>query len=104
MTLKQKALAHYDRMIEWAKKQPKRGHVSKIKMFVEINETWESDYCIYCNSHKGGTCPQCKLYSIPRYDGRHCCDGLWRIMNSAVCWPTWVKRARKVREYIEKHG
>jgi len=99
MTLKQKALAHYDRMIEWAEKQPKKMHVYRDVMYMAICEDFSGHYCAYCQNNESIACDECKLLSD---DG--CCGGLYRIMDKAQTWSTWVKRARKVREYIEKHG
>jgi hypothetical protein len=110
MTLKQKALAHYDRMIEWADKQPKRGLVSELYIEDAIGEDWSADHCPYCLSRKS-MCFGCNLNPIQvaiitdvTPSAYLCCSGLWYRMLESSTWGTWVKRARAVREYIEKHG
>jgi hypothetical protein len=109
MTLKQKALAHYDRMIEWAEKQPKRVRVDEFSMFSDIGEGWDSDNCPYCDAHNA-MCFGCEMNPLKTkattkiYGSMFCCGALWSEMNESSTWGTWVKRARKVREYIEKHG
>lgn len=110
MTLKEKSLAHYDRMIAWAEKQQKRGLVSGLDMEDAIGEEWSADYCPYCLSRKS-MCFGCRLNPIQvaiitdeTPSAYLCCSGLWyRMFESSTCG-TWVKRARKVREYIEKNG
>ena len=103
MTLKLKALAHYDRMIAWAEKQPKRNVVNEDHMEYDIGENWRGGGCVYCTEYFRKA--QCSLSDADcEDDSRHCCNGLWDAMNHSKTWLTWVKRARKVREYIEKHG
>ena len=121
MTLKQKALAHYDRMIEWAKKQPKKNKCDRVNMYYHISETWSGSHCPYCQkmSEKDLNCSYCRLHAdndddncccegawmdMANAETYCCCDGAWMDMANAETWGTWVKRARKVREYIEKHG
>ena len=106
MTLKQKALAHYDRMIEWAEKQPKRNKRDSGVMYASIREDWGGTCCPYCQKmyEEELDCSFCRLRD-ENYDEAHpCCGGKWIHMASSATWGTWVKRARKVREYIEKHG
>ncbi|MFA5377412.1 MAG: hypothetical protein WC455_16795 [Dehalococcoidia bacterium] len=103
MTLKQKALAHYDRMIAWAEKQPETRCQDIEEMEDAIGENYDADYCVYCQSCEN-TCHVCKLYGKSKRYGHHCCGNLWPAMSNTKTWGTWVKRARRVREYIEKHG
>jgi len=103
MTLKQKALAHYDRMIEWAEKQPKTRCQDIEDMEDAIGENYASGYCAYCQENLN-TCSTCRLYNKSKKHGKHCCGSLWPSMSESKTWGIWVKRARKVREYIEKHG
>jgi len=105
MTLKQKALAHYDRMIEWADKQPKRNRCSDVYMYDKILEYWGGECCPYCQkiSEQDLNCSYCRLHA-DNDDYKSCCNGTWDHMDRANTWGTWVKRARKVREYIEKNG
>lgn len=74
-------------------------HVYRDVMYMAICEDFSGHYCAYCQNNESIACDECKLLSD---DG--CCGGLYRIMDKAQTWSTWVKRARKVREYIEKHG
>ena len=102
MTLKQKALAHYDRMIAWAEKQPTKSYVDPYEMESSIGEHYDGEYCAYCRKHI--LCSTCDLYAKSKKYGEHCCGGRWISMSISKTWSTWVKRARRVREYIEKHG
>jgi hypothetical protein len=109
VTLKQKALAHYDRMIAWAEKQPKKVIADANVMLEKLGESWHGEFCIYCKSRED-QCFGCLLNPIiTRFASREfgqvmCCGGLWREMQVLCTWGTWVKRARAVREYIEQHG
>jgi hypothetical protein len=98
-TTKQKTLEHYDRMIAWAEKQPKKRVVSNIDMMFEIHENWDGIFCSYCRSIRKPGCGSCKLQSE-----KGCCDNLYREMHSSKTWGAWVKSAKKVREYIEVNG
>ena len=102
-TTKQKALDHYDRMIAWAEKQPKNDfrplmHIMKNS----LGEDYGGLDCPYCRENYNAGC-KCKLYTI-KTDRHHCCAGLWQKMCNAKTWKTWIKRAKKVREYIKDNG
>jgi len=95
--LQKEALAHYDRMIAWAEKQPKRGKPSHVKMASYIGEWAGPAKCSYCVEY-GYDCLQCPLGPTV------CCGKLYGKMIDAKTWGTWVKRAKLVRQYIEEHG
>ena len=84
MTLKQKALAHYDRMIEWAKKQPKKNKCDRVNMYYHISETWSGSHCPYRQkmSEKDLNCSYCRLHA-DNDDENCCCDGTWMDMANA---------------------
>ena len=96
--IKKEALAHYDRMIKWAEKQNPRGRVNGYKIRGEIGEVWASYDCSYCNKY-GLSCSRCPL-NLDTW----CCNGLYGDMCKSKTWGTWIKRAEKVREYIEENG
>lgn len=97
--IQKQAIAHYDRMIEWAKKQPQRKIPDDCDMLCEIGENWFSNGCTYCLKYFDGSCDTCALQAK-----RGCCNGLWESMNRSETWGTWVKRAEKVRQYIIDNG
>jgi hypothetical protein len=70
-----KAIAHYDRMIAWAKKQHCSGLPDRDRMYNEINEHWYSDSCAYCN-HYERDCYKCSLLTIDKEGEEDCCNGL----------------------------
>lgn len=109
MTIKQRAIKHYDTMIEWAKKQPPEERSNCDIMKKNIKQEWHGDFCPYCKKHIYGN--KCKLSSstdkmCPEddYSGGECCDGLWLSMNCSITWREWLKYAKQVRKYIEKNG
>ena len=106
--VKKDAIAHYNRMIKWAEKQPKRGRIREVSsmsrsvsMMAEIGEDWDGYYCSYCINpfNEIEECINC-----PINENSNCCGGLWEKMNISLTWGTWVKRAKLVREYIRKNG
>jgi hypothetical protein len=106
MTTKTKAIKHYEKMIAWAKKQRPRKRVDIFFMGNSISQIWISTYCSYCLVYLGcvlqKTGKKCPLYEANAWDV--CCNELWRKMDKAKTWGTWVKRAEKVLEYIKEHG
>ena len=98
-----KAIAHYDRMIAWARTQPYDDKPDSSDMFAAIGEYWFGKSCSFCqkyfNAYKNDRCTLC-----PLNDGVVCCGGRWLIMNSAETWGDWVRAAEKVKEYIIEHG
>ena len=97
------ALAHYDRMIAWARTQPFFAIPDDETMLAGIGEDWHSKDCSFCqkyfNAYMNDRCTLC-----PLNDGVVCCGGRWLIMNSAETWGEWIAAAEKVKEYIIEHG
>jgi len=95
--LKEQALAHYARMIKWAKRQRADDKPRSGTMHLEIGESWGAKDCAYCASFD--RCLACPLYT---HFG--CCNGLWEAMKAATTWGEWLKCAHKIVEYIKQHG
>ena len=100
-TLKQRALKHYDRMIRWAEKQPKRKFPFSGDMERAIGEEWHSGDCPYCQKYDPFACFSTSLCPLVEGD---CCGGLWKDMSTRRTWSGWVNAAKKVRAYIKQHG
>jgi len=113
-TTKQEAIAHYERMIKWAKTQPPGNRIrykhSVSIMFVAIGEDWYGKNCVYCQKYikysSSSTNKPCPLtsYVIPYCDDKSCCNGLWIKMNNSTTWKEWIINAEKVLEYIKENG
>ena len=113
---KKDAIAHYKRMIKWAKTQPQRGEWPEYDVMSDnIHEDWYALHCSYCAkfmSHEDDVYNPCYLCplslfkekSFPIDEGKICCNGLWAKINEAKTWSTWIKRAEKVLEYIKENG
>lgn len=105
MTRKE-ALAHYERMIKWAKTQPKKADVSEHDMVSAIKEAWSADYCPYCKKMTGKSCrlcPLCRPSAKTLYLGA-CCGGLWYKLDLAETWGEWLKYATKIYDFIDRNG
>ena len=99
--MKRKAIAHYKRMIKWAKTQNPRARADIVKMSYELKDCWSSDECVYCEEYI--FCGECPLAS-PNWEIEGCCGGLWDKMDDARTWKTWIKYAEQVLEYIKENG
>jgi hypothetical protein len=100
--IKRETIQHYERMIEWAGERSKDIVANLLIMCSELGESWEGFYCSYCNFYNvnGKDCWLCPLGNYTS-----CCDGLWSRMNEYnITWEEWIIRAKKVLEYIKKHG
>ena len=103
--IKQEALAHYDRMIEWAKKQPPKDEPFVGRMLHDLGETYSAKFCVYCNEYKDeclDLCMGCPL-SLPE-SPLACCNGQYRKMCCSDTWAEWVENAKEVRRIIKKYG
>ena len=100
-TTKQKALDHYDRMIAWAEKQKPNEYADFEKMKYYIDEVPGVNDCDYCKKYIYKWCRNCELYGE---NNSGCCNGLHGKMCNSKTWKTWIKRAKKVREYIKDNG
>lgn len=102
MNLKEKTIAHYKEMIEWASTQCLNREPNIDHMFKEIYQNWDSDYCPYCIEFNS-SCIKCPLRDIDNKP-KNCCKGLYKKMLKSKTWKGWIKRAKKVLEYINKNG
>ena len=117
--IQQDAIAHYERMIAWAK-----AHINLtvnltfnvFEMEKAIGERAHSRDCSYCNRFQD-TCryegdfhiQPCS--SCPLHNGKHdwatssyCCNGLWLELNRSTSWKQWIVNAEAVLEYIKQYG
>ena len=97
------AIAHYDRMITWARTQPHDDKPDSSGMFAAIGEYWfgkSSSFCQkYFNAFMNDRCALCPL------NGGAVCWGELRLkVDVAKTWGEWIAAAEKVKEYIIEHG
>lgn len=112
--LKQKAIAHYDRMIQWAETLSpvdQMGGPDSYWMMSRIGVTWYNNDCSFCSvythhckqSDTGACCPLRASAAERVSHGSQsdaCCNGLWIKMARADTWVEWLEYARLVRNYI----
>jgi len=93
-------IAHWDRMIDWAKKREKRWMVSRGDMCYDVGENWRGEHCPLCVKYKAdyvcGKCPLLEKYGRCGYGRKN----LWLKVHLSETWGTWVKNAEKFREQI----
>lgn len=97
MDLKERTLAHYDRMILWAKKQNPDENINHIKMLEDLKENWYCDYCPLCN--EVSTCGQCPVYKSNEkfFD---CFGTPWVKMSNSQTWKEWLVYANEERDFL----
>ena len=96
MTIKQKTLWHYGKMIKWAKKQNPDERVSRGKMYSEISQNWSGRHCELCKKFgiQGPLAIDCQ--GCPLFIAGHGCNepgSLWRRLNRLQSWGQWVIEA-----------
>ena len=111
--VKEETIAHYDRMIKYAKSKwfGVFRKVDQSDMEFDINESWFGPDCPYCRAFKGRLvnrkskikCPLSNDFATTECGGE-CCGGRWETMASAKTWKEWVRRAEDVVEYIRRNG
>ena len=91
--LKKDVVAHWKRMIVWAKKQPKRVVANAWIMQSNLGKWWGSSDCAFCLALSCEDCP------FVIYFGRVCTlMGHIEVAGSKT-WGEWVKNAE---EFLEK--
>jgi len=103
------SIAHWERMIQWAMKQPGDAEVLRYIMCKQIGETWNASDCALCRIHLRepgfvvcGNCPvanagfQCLEFGSP-----------WSQVNLSKTWKQWLKEAKvmlKTLQSIDRNG
>lgn len=96
-SVKQATLAHYDRMIAWAEKQPKTETPSVYFMESEIGEFWFGVDCPMCQANS----QDCKKCPIGLTTGRIYCGGTpWPEMSLSETWSEWLIAAKAEQEFL----
>lgn len=93
MTRKQaieESIKHWERMIEWAEKQPKQDKVSFLRMEDELDESWSGDFCALCKGYCA-TCPLRKKYGYCNIKNP---KNAWGKVYSSKTWSEWLKHAK----------
>lgn len=97
MDLKERTLAHYDRMILWVKKQNPDENISHIKMLESLGEHWYCEYCPLCN--EVSSCGDCPIYKSNEkfFD---CFGTPWVKMSNSQTWKEWLVYANEERDFL----
>lgn len=93
--LKKKTIIHYDRMIEWSKKQTSTNVVYGYVMLSEIQENWTSLYCPFC---KVFDCELCPITINTKK--RQCFNTPWYDMDNSETREEWIKNAERMKQFI----
>ncbi len=106
LTLKQKVLAHYDRMIEWAKTQEPFSPAYSGFMHDDLKEDWYGGSCPLCSlfyydevKNDGDFCKDCP---VSKKTGKADCAGSPHYkMNRVANWEEWIAAALEERAFLE---
>jgi len=108
MEIKKKAIAHYEKMIKWAKLQNGNAITDHFFMFETLGEFWQGHFCSYCQEYLKGDlfCSYCSICPLTKnnLNTKYCCYGLWHKMNHSKTWKEWIKYAEKILKLIKKMG
>jgi hypothetical protein len=111
--LKAQTLAHYKRMINWARTQNPATEATEMAMMRAIGETWIAEFCPICQSavravragrHSQLDCFVCPIGSAPFHrniGGRLGCDHTpWMQFSGADTWAEWIIIAEQEYAFI----
>ena len=101
LKLIEESIEHWERMLEWAKKQDPSRHVHFIQMISEIGEDWYADSCPLCRRFRSDAHKKCPLEIV-----FGCCDNslsmnVWKDVSRAGCWGEWVDCAEIMVEQLK---
>lgn len=96
--VREDAIAHYRRMIEWAETQPASEKVGLFDMGVDLEETWLSECCPLCQACR----TSCKYCPIAHTTGLEACEATsWHKMACSTTWGEWLIYARQLYDLLE---
>jgi len=95
------SIAHWERMVQWAKEQPKEDNTDYLYMFRKIKEGWYGDYCALC--HYAEICDNCPTTKASHPE----CNSMrstWKKVSNSKTWGEWVKNAEKMLKLLKSLG
>ena len=95
---KTQCIAHYKRMIDWAKTQDPGGKASLYYMKEATHERWTNTYCKLCIDYDTH-CAYCPMSAIDQ-----CCmeqDSIWKAMGRSYYWGEWLIHAEELLELFK---
>lgn len=98
IALYKKVVAHWERMIKWAKEQPKGEDVNSNKMFEAIKETRAGIYCVFCRKYHSSKCKLCPI----EIELGGCFDIGYNEVGDSHTWGSWVRNAEIFLNNIKK--
>ncbi len=99
----QESLEHWERMIEWVKKQPK-DDINKTKIKKELGEYWLGKNCSLCQNYRRdkscANCPLSKKYGNDDIFTTICTETYGKITFSTT-WQEWLEHAEVMVEQLK---
>lgn len=93
-----KSIEHWQRMIQWAEKQPANKTVDSIDMSGAIYECWSGKHCELCLIIRCNDCPLAQEYGeCSRFNKLN----LWGTVAKSETWSEWVKNAKRFMKQLE---
>jgi len=104
IALLNETIAHHERMIEYARKQPPADIPQAVDMRKQIQEDWFSDCCPLCRAVEDN-CDECVLAQeymrcSPTNRSEECSE--WNRMAASKTWEEWLIHATALRAIMVK--
>ncbi len=102
----QYTLNHWNKMIEWVKKQKMTGKPNSEKMYEQIGENWYGEYCPLCRQLRPDKNVSDCIYKCPLGKAFGVCSNnqsknYWSKIDKSRTWKTWLSNAIKLRRQIK---
>ncbi|RLC80938.1 MAG: hypothetical protein DRJ03_20790 [Chloroflexi bacterium] len=91
----QQSIDHWERMIEWVKRQDPEGIPSYQRMELEIGEDWYSESCPLCQcfSLPDVPCKDCPLGDVFGFCNNPAALNAWPNVRWSRTWGEWLEAA-----------
>lgn len=107
LKVKAETIAHYERMIAWAAKEPSEAFPERCaEMLSAIGEDWDGKYCPICKTYSDevvdftyNSCSKCPI--CQKTCREQCKETPWEDMHRANSWKEWLEAARKELDFIK---
>jgi len=93
------SIAHWKRMISWARRQDQPGKPDAYVMYAAINEDWFGDFCPLCGRTYDAGCDSCPL----SLSGNNCNNNgsSWNVVDNSETWEEWIANAELMQNALK---
>jgi len=104
IALLDEAIVHYERMIDFARKQPPTDIPTDFLMWEQMQEDWFSGSCPLCQAvdRKCQECILAKEYMPCSPEDERWSSSEWAKMHTSKTWEEWLIHATALRDIMVK--